>query len=650
MVSFFGLKLGADKKKKAEKNPEPKPQPPRKRVDQNLLGEGQFFGSNLERPVLINGSRPGTSMSNKSFVANFVHPNAPSLNGGGSSLYGSRPGTAMSNKNFVANFRHPNAPYLNGGSSSMVDLSGPGNKAGIRPMGSDNNLNMGWNNGSLTNLSASATAPVGSEPGTPISPLRKNNWVHPLDVHYSRNGALSPAPSFAVSAPHSPAYPPGHTLNHTASAAPSVSNAPRSPLGQFEFNLNPSAISKHNELTPAPLSPTKAYPSPPQSVNGSLPPIKTDWKPKTAVTTVRDAHKPGPASLPSPTTSTERTSEEELSYPRPIIQNVAAKRDTLTFHQPRRQSFSMDIDEDTTGFNFGAGERPSTAGPTAPPPRSALRPSPPELKTLPLLPIEAPSQALPPRSPGLPPPRPPQVPYEGPLRSPARPPEDWINARERVGSDARERPTFEFRERQNSDVRGRTLEARGRQDSDPREMTSPDAYSRGDRNAHPQGYLGPPPPSKRVAPGEGERSYGITPGNRRPPPPPVELQRKASNPQFRLPGWDDRDVQHGSFAMISPRMQSPQPLTPLTPNSLVAEASNDANWPLPNPLASPTFGTGRKAYTPVEKVEGQMSPGLAPPMAPGRDMSREQGHEQRRPDFGLRAPTGIADEFRIGFI
>ncbi|KAF9879473.1 hypothetical protein CkaCkLH20_03016 [Colletotrichum karsti] len=643
MVSFFGLKLGADKKKKAEKAADPKPQP-RKRIDQNMLGEGQFFGSELKRPVMINGSRPGTSMSNKSsFIDGFAHPNATSLAGGGSSLYGSRPGTAMSNKNFVANFRHPNAPYLNGGSSSMVDLSAPGGKGGVRPMGSESNLNMGWNNGSMTNLKAIPTPLIitSSEPGTPNSPLRKNNWVHPLDVHYGRDGALSPASS--VGAPRSPGVAP----SSAPSAVASVSNAPRSPLGQFEFNLNPSDILKHNELTPAPLSPSKAYPSPPPSVNGSLPPLKTDLRLKTAANTVRDAHRPGPTSLPSPTASAERTSEEERFYPRPIIQNVAAKRDTLTHHSPRRQSFSMDVDEDKSSLNFGA-QRPTTSGPTSPPPRSALRPSPPVLKNLPLLPTQA-STHTPPRSPavsspGLPPPRPRQVPYEGPLRSPARTPDDWVNARERMGSDARERPNFEQRERANFDTRGRTMERRERQDSDPRELASPETIiPRADRAPQPQGYIGLPPASRRVAPGEGERNYGITPANRRQPPPPVELQRKASSPQYRQAGWDDRDLQHEDFALISPRMQTPQPPTT---NSLAAEPSGDANWPLPSPLASPTFGSGKRPHTPTEKSEGQMSPGYSLPPASGRD----QGRDYRRPDFGLRAPTGIADEFRVGFI
>lgn len=196
----------------------------------------------------------------------------------------------------------------------------------------------------------------------------------------------------------------------------------------------------------------------------------------------------------------------------------------------------------------------------------------------------------------------------------------------------------------NSDTRGRTTERRGRQDSDLRELGSPEAsVHRADRSPPPQGYIGPPPASRRVAAGEGERSYGIAPANRRQPPPPVELQRKASDPQHRQAGWDDRDVQHGNFSTVSPRMQTPQPATP---NGFVVEPSSDANWPLPSPLASPTFGSGKRPHTPSDRSEGQMSPGYTLPPASGRD----QGREHRRPYFGLRAPTGIADEFRIGFI
>ncbi|KZL71767.1 hypothetical protein CI238_02490 [Colletotrichum incanum] len=606
MVSFFGLKLGADKKKKAEKALEQKPQ--WKKIDQNLLGEGQFFGKDLDRPILINGSRPGTAMSNKSFAAHF---------------------------------RQPNAPYLNGGSSSLVDLGAPGANKGIRPVGSEANLNMRWNNSSVTSLQNIASPPIitggsrpGSRPGTPNSAGRKV-WVNPLDVHFARDnagsrsdGALSPAPSAAPSGYHS-------STSLSPLPTPTVANAPRSPLGQFEFNLSPSDTPKDDKLTPAPLSPTKAYPSPPQSVNGSLPPLRTDFKPKTAVSTVREAHRPGPAALPSPTASTGRCSDEEQHfYPRPIIQDVAAKRDTLTIVTPRRQSFSMDIDEDPTGLDFGTREQQSPTIPSSPPPRSARRPCPPEMKSLP----------QPPRVAGLPPPRPQQVPYEGPLRSPARPPDDWFNARQRMGSDARERTNFEPRERMNSDARERSnFDSRERPVPEGRERKDSDGRTRDDRPSPPQGYLGPPPTSRRVAPGEGERSYGITPANRRQPPPPVELQRKASNPQFRPPGWDDRDVQHGNFAMISPRMQPPQPATP---NSLIPEPSSDANWPLPSPLASPTFGTGHRPHTPSERSEGQMSPGPVLSGTPGR----EGGREARRPDFGLRAPTGIADEFRVGFI
>ncbi|KDN68268.1 hypothetical protein CSUB01_07213 [Colletotrichum sublineola] len=601
MVSFFGLKLGADKKKKAEKAVEQKPQ--WKKIDQNLLGQGQFFGKDLDRPVLINESRPGTAMSNKSFIASF---------------------------------RQPKAPYLNGGSSSLVDLGAPGGGKGIRPVGSEANLNMRWNNSSVTSLQNIASPPIitggsrpGSRAGTPTSVSRKV-WVNPLDVHFARDssgtrseGTLSPAPSVAPSGYHS-------TSSLSPLPTPIVANPPRSPLGQFEFNLSPSETSKDDRLAPAPLSPTKAYPSPPQSVNGSLPRLRTDFKPKTAVSTVPEVYQPGPAALPSPTASAGRSSDEEQHfYPRPIIQNVAAKRDTLTIITPRRQSISMDIDEDPTALSLGTKEEQSPTLPMSPPPRSTRRPPPPEMKSLP----------QPPTGAGPPPPRPQQVPYEGPLRSAARAPDNMFNVRQPTGSDLREKTNFEPRGRLDSDARGRlNLDYRERSGPDGRDRKDPDGRTRDDRPYLPQGYLGPPPMLRRVAPGEGERVYGITPSNRRQPPPPVELQRNAPSPQPRAPGWDDRDTQQGSFDTVSPRMQSPQPSTP---NSLIPEPLADANWPLPSPLASPTFGTGHRPHTPSERSEAQMSPGPA---------GREGGRDARRPDFGLRAPTGIADEFRVGFI
>ncbi|EFQ36499.1 hypothetical protein CGRA01v4_09268 [Colletotrichum graminicola] len=598
MVSFFGLKLGADKKKKAEKAAEQKPQ--WKKIDQNLLGQGQFFGKDLDRPVPVDGSRPGTAMSSKSFIASF---------------------------------RQPKAPYMNGGSSSLVDLGAPGGGKGIRPVGSEANLNMRWNNSSVTSLQNIASPPIitggsrpGSRAGTPTSISRKV-WVNPLDVHFARDnagsrseGTLSPAPSAAPSGYHS-------TTSLSPLPTPTVANAPRSPLGQFEFNLNPSETSKDDKLAPAPLSPSKAYPSPPLSVNGSLPRLRTDFKPKTSVSTVHEVHQPRPAALPSPTASAGRCSDEEQHfYPRPIIQNVAAKRDTLTIITPRRQSLSMDIDEDPTALSFGMREEQSPTVPVSPPPKSARRPRPPEMKSLPQVPRDA----------GPPPPRPQQVPYEGPLRITAQAPGDVFIVRQPTGWDLREKTKFEPTGRVDSDARDRlNLDYRERSGPDGRDRRDYEGRTRNDRLYLPQGYLGPPPVSRRVAPGEGERSYGITPANRRRPPPPVELQRKAPSPQPRPPASDDRDIQQGSFDMVSPRMQTPQPSTP---EGLTPEPLTDTNWPLPSPLASPTFGTGHRPHTPSEGSEVQMSPG------------REGALDARRPDFGLRAPTGIADEFRVGFI
>ncbi|KAK2048755.1 hypothetical protein LZ31DRAFT_32621 [Colletotrichum somersetense] len=606
MVSFFGLKLGADKKKKADKAVEQKPQ--WKKIDQNLLGQGQFFGKDLDRPVHVNGARPGTAMSNRSFIASF---------------------------------RQPKAPYLNGGSSSLVDLGAPGGHKGVRPVGSEANLKMRWNNSSVTSLQNIASPPTitgasrpGSRAGTPTSISRKV-WVNPLDVHFARDnagsrseGTHSPAPSAAPSGYHS-------TTSLSPLPTPTVANAPRSPLGQFEFNLNPSETSKDDKLAPAPPSPSKAYPSPPLSVNGSLPRLRTDFKPKTAVSTVHEVYQPGPTALPSPTASAGRCSDEEQHfYPRPIIQNVAAKRDTLTIITPRRQSFSMDIDEEPTALSLGTREEQSPTAPMNPPPRSARRPRPPEMKSLP----------QPPRDAGPPLPRPQQVPYEGPLRNMARSPDEVFNVRQPTGSDLRERTNLEPRGRVDSDARDRlNLDYRERSGPDGWDQKDSDGRTRDDRSYLPQGYLGPPPVSRRVAPGQGERSYGITPSNRRQPPPPVQLQRKAPSPQPRLPGSDDNDIQHGSFDTVSPRMQQQQPSTP---NSLIPEPSTDANWPMPSPLASPTFGTGHRPHTPSERSESQTSPGPVMSMSAGR----EGGRDARRPDFGLRAPTGIADEFRVGFI
>lgn len=366
-----------------------------KSIDRNALGEGQFFGTTLNKAALLDNPasipRPDTSASNRS----------------------------------MGGLRRPKAPYAWGGaSSSMVDLSaspaaqfhatqpsGGGGKGLRHAGGSEANMRTRWNNGSSTSLVPPNRAALGGgqtpngpdgRPGTAGS-TRTKAWVNPLDVHFSRDGSFATAqrPSTSSGA-HAP--PP-----IGSSGAPQL---PKSPLGTFEFNLptfngakktdTETKGTRREDLTPSPLhqvrsnSPPspKSYPSPPQSIEELEPPkirVNTDLRPPSRQ---RDGsagqgsrepvvtHQNAEDSLPSPATSVPRSSEEKM-WTGPVIQNVRAKRETLMFNGPRRQSFSMDVE--------GAGgmpkreqqttpeptRRPGTAGNGSPPPRSARRPRPP---------------------------------------------------------------------------------------------------------------------------------------------------------------------------------------------------------------------------------------------------------------------------------
>jgi hypothetical protein len=144
----------------------------------------------------------------------------------------------------------------------------------------------------------------------------------------------------------------------------------------------------------SPPSP-KSYPSPPHSVKELEPPlmrIDTGLRPPSRQRDAsagqdprnqsRFAQAAAPASLPSPATSAPRSSEEEKEkiWSGPVIQNVKAKRDTLTVKAPRRQSFTMDVDQEAKPDIASRPEpprRPGTAGNGSPPPRSTRRPRPP---------------------------------------------------------------------------------------------------------------------------------------------------------------------------------------------------------------------------------------------------------------------------------
>ncbi|KAF2966896.1 hypothetical protein GQX73_g6664 [Xylaria multiplex] len=361
MVSFFGLKIGGEKKKKSSK-------------DLQISG-----------PQPQNPDQPHTVDNYFDFKGG-LHPSYEA------SVYSlSQQESGQSSLSIKSKFKDFKvAPFAsNKFGSSMTDLPTP---PSLRHHTSNPSLGRRWNTGSSTSLSFIPPSfnPM-ARPST--SDGRSKTWVNPLDVHFTRDsskpgfkGPLSPASTMRDDGPSTP-----------------LSAAPKSPLGQYELKLDlPSDLSSFADFgdfketieAPAPLriqkqasirlpakpqtegqSPRKP-PSPPQSIddrdvleNPGLEPSRSqpiEVRPPSAQSIPSGLQRSqnatvnfNPSSLPSPFT-TPRGSEEKPSTtaiaprpaspttkkgnPKPIIQNVRAKRDTLTINPQRRRSLQMKIE------------------------------------------------------------------------------------------------------------------------------------------------------------------------------------------------------------------------------------------------------------------------------------------------------------------
>ncbi|KAH9889143.1 hypothetical protein F4778DRAFT_392978 [Xylariomycetidae sp. FL2044] len=342
MVSFFGLKIGGDRKKKNVKGIEISAPKQDKFLNHDLLGHTHFVGR-TER----NGSLAGS--------LNTV----------------SRPNTSHSN----VLSRSITAPYAsnNAAAMSLTDLPSPhhfrdSHYANLKQYSSNPNLGMQFSNGS----NASLRAPIPpikstSRPGTPVKQRPR------VDTKIS------------LERPESPVS--GRKLSSATS---------KSPLGQFELNLDlrsdaasllggneesvvkppePLRIMKRNpspalSARQAEIESLKRPPSPPQSVrtNESFdslvlekPPIPFKSRARStsrgsartglkAVQNARGLPRYGPAPIPSPLAS-PRVSEDKHSAPsihevsEPVIQTVRARRDTLTINPDRRRSLEIKVAE-----------------------------------------------------------------------------------------------------------------------------------------------------------------------------------------------------------------------------------------------------------------------------------------------------------------
>ncbi|KAI1734821.1 hypothetical protein F4680DRAFT_453554 [Xylaria scruposa] len=379
MVSFFGLKIGGEKKKKSSKDLEASAPKLRNLDDSNAI-DSNFFD-------FKGGPNPTYEASVYSV---------------------SRPESRQSSRSIKSKFKALKvAPFAsNKFGSSMVDLPTP---PSLRHHASNPSLGRRLNTGSSTSLSLAPPSfnPM-ARPST--SDGRSKTWVNPLDVHFTRDSAKA-----GFKGPLSPAS----TTRDDGQPSTPLSAAPKSPLGQYELKLDlPENVSSFADFgnfgeivdAPAPLrikkststrltvkqqtesqSPQKP-PSPPQSIvdketsanstSGPLQPPATQAQPsnRSIPSDLEKLRIPlssfGPTSLPSPST-TPRASEEKppTSSPKPasppakrgnakpIIQNVLAKRDTLTINAQRRNSLQMKIEaaEADTIPSLSLANRPKTS-------------------------------------------------------------------------------------------------------------------------------------------------------------------------------------------------------------------------------------------------------------------------------------------------
>ncbi|KAI1362508.1 hypothetical protein F5Y08DRAFT_273525 [Xylaria arbuscula] len=371
MVSFFGLKLGGEKKKKPSKDIHISAPQPQQLDDSNAVDN--FFD-------LKYGPNPAYEASVYSL-----------------SQQDSRQSSSSSIKSKFKGLRV--APFAsNKFGSSMVDLPTP---PSLRHHTSNPSIGRRWNTGSSTSLSF-APPSFNSMARPSTSDGKGRARLNPLDVHVTQN-----PPKGGFKGPLSPAL----TLPDEGPSTPS-SAVPRSPLGQYELKLDlPSDVSSFADFgkfvetveTPAPLrikkqastrvlakpqsgaqSPQKP-PSPPLSVDGkdvladsvsdSAKPRQSEPRPRSSQSQRGAPSSLGelqnvissldPLSLPLPS-PTPRASEEKPTSatnprptssitkrgsvkPKPIIQNVRAKRDTLTINPQRRRSLQSKIEAIESG-------------------------------------------------------------------------------------------------------------------------------------------------------------------------------------------------------------------------------------------------------------------------------------------------------------
>ncbi|KAL7898681.1 hypothetical protein HDV63DRAFT_358925 [Trichoderma sp. SZMC 28014] len=339
MVSFFGLRFGGDKKKSQSK------QSDKKQVAQQ------------------SNQRYGKNSPNDSFK--FPPPQQTSSRSGSSASTARNLGWRATLKGVPA-------------ALSMVDLTSPRKPSmGSLRHGLDGGGFKPWMkpNASMTNLAVPNPFGVDKVPPLPAG-SRQSALIDPRDARLNKKSG---------STTDSTSHNGGGSLQRSGS---------KSPLGQSDLKAEPEPMP---ESEPEPESTRKdseslagledfdefgepgpdvgvrgsgyaGYPSPPQSVE-----TEEQWPPMSPVDgevgveadaehnreadmkaglnetqhqfiVPGFANGPGPTMLPSPSSSTSRKSEDTRGSP--VVQNVVAKRDTLTFTSSRRRSFTMVVEEE----------------------------------------------------------------------------------------------------------------------------------------------------------------------------------------------------------------------------------------------------------------------------------------------------------------
>ncbi|KAL6903178.1 hypothetical protein GGI43DRAFT_334793 [Trichoderma evansii] len=334
MVSFFGLRFGGDKKKSQSK------QSDKKQVSQQ------------------SNQRYGKNSPNDSFK--FPPPQQTSSRSGSSTSTARNLGWRATLKGVPA-------------ALSMVDLTAPRKPSmGSLRHGLDGGGFKPWMkpNASMTNLAVPNPFGVDKVPPLPAG-SRQSGSIDPLDVRFNKKS--------------------GSTSKSTGGGSIQAAGS-KSPLSQSDLRAEPEP-EQDPEPEPEPTKDSDSlagleefdefgepgpdvgirgsgyagYPSPPQSVETEeqWPPMspadedagaEADMEVYEEIDTKAGVNQtqqfivpgftngPGPAMLPSPSSSTSRKSEDTRGSP--VVQNVHAKRDTLTFLSSRRRSFTMVVEEE----------------------------------------------------------------------------------------------------------------------------------------------------------------------------------------------------------------------------------------------------------------------------------------------------------------